>query len=180
MSVCVCRSWQNCWMKRSWAASQCWSLQTSRTCWQPPRPLRSLRASICTPSGIACGRSSPAPPSLVRGSRWAYKLSFFLFIFMPHYSPLLTTLLFFLNSLSGGHELGLQERQLQEKIASLLVFFYSGGTAAAAAAHTHTLTHIAPSWALVRWDIPVNVNTLLIQHGLGVFNPLHTCIADVY
>lgn len=36
---------------------------------------------------------------------------------------------------------------------------------------THTLTHIAPSWALIRWDIPVNVNTLLIHHGLGVFNP---------
>lgn len=103
------------------------------------------------------------------------ELLFIFFISMCLYFLFLTVLLFLLNSLSGGHELGVQERQLQEKIASLLVFCYSGGTAAAP-----TLTHISPSGALVRWDIPVNVNTLLFQHGPGVFNPLHSCIADVY
>lgn len=77
------RSWLSCWMKRSWAEFLCWSLQTSRTCWQPPQPPRSQRVSTCTPSAIACGRSSPAPPSPERGFRWAYELCcFFLLLFL--------------------------------------------------------------------------------------------------
>ena len=68
---CTCyRSWPSCWMRRSWMAFPCWSSPTSRTCWPPPRRRRSPRASTCTPSGTACGRSSPARPSLGRGSRW--------------------------------------------------------------------------------------------------------------
>lgn len=113
----------------------------------------------------------------IQVSIWAV-LFFLTFVFMCRFSSSSHVLLSLLNLLSGGYELGLQVCQLQEKIASLLVIYYSGGTAAHT--HTHTPTYTASSWALVWWDISVNVNAPLIQHGPGVFNALHFCITDVY
>lgn len=80
---------------------------------------------------------------------------------------------------SGGHELGLQKRQLQEEIASLSLLHDSG--CAAAACETHTDTHDT-SWASVRWDLPVNVHALLIRRGrfLTPPPPKHHHIADAY
>lgn len=150
-------------MRRSWAAFLFSSLPTNRICWLPLRPPRSQRVSTCTPSGIECGRSNPALPSLVRGSRLEHPslLSLYSSMFLCHslFSPCYSDLL------SGGNELGLQKCQLQEKVALLRVFCSSGGTASAtAAAAAAEYTHIhwqrtAPSWALVQRDIPVNVNT---------------------
>lgn len=72
------------------------------------------------------------------GERTSWAFPFFAFVLT--YSLLLTPLLFLLNSLSGGHELGVQERQLQEKIASLLVFYYSGGKQQQQHTHIHWYT----------------------------------------
>lgn len=103
MFVCF-RSWLSCWMKRSWAEFLCWFLRTSRTCWQLPLPPRSRRVSICIPSAIACGRFSPAPPSLEKGFKWALFLKKNFCFYMP--LPLLL-MLSLLNFPTGGYELGL-------------------------------------------------------------------------
>lgn len=58
------RSWQSCWTRRSWVECPCSSSPTSKTCWRPLLHQRSPRASTCTPSATACGRSSHALPSL--------------------------------------------------------------------------------------------------------------------
>lgn len=91
-------------------------------------------------------RSHVADPVLLRPHRRGDSgehMSCVVFFYFCFYVPFFSSshvLLSLLNLLSGGYELGLQVCQLQEKIASLLVIYYSGGRAAHT--HTHTYTDI--------------------------------------
>lgn len=124
--VCVCfRSWLSYWMKRSWAAFLCWSLPTSRTCWQPPRRLRLRRVSICTPSAIAYGKSRPAPPSLERGFRWACDC-FYLFCFYVLFSASSSSHALLLKFPSRRAWIGCARVSTPRK-NSFVIFYLSGG-----------------------------------------------------
>lgn len=146
------RSWLSCWMRRSWAGFQSSSSPTSRTCWQPPPPPRSRRGSTCTPSATASGRSRRAPPSQERASRsapgpihlftWPFVPAWYLHVcFRP-----------------GRDELAVQEHQLQEKVALIVVCVRRSSCSST---HTYTDTHC--TFLSLGMMGSVNVHTPLIH-----------------
>lgn len=70
----ICRNLQSWLMRRTWKEFRFWSMPTSRTWPPPPRPARSQRASTCTHTVTASGRSRPARQCLGKECRYAMEL----------------------------------------------------------------------------------------------------------